>query len=125
MIQSIAVGIVAGYGVLALVGGVMGYVKAKSRASLIAGGISGLVLIGSAVLATTQPVAGFVLACVVSVALVARGQGVRPHVRFSHHHEPSPGRRGAEVAVRGAVDGVGREVREGRRAYYLRYRRLS
>jgi uncharacterized membrane protein (UPF0136 family) len=72
MIQTIAVGIVAGYGVLSLVGGVMGYVKAKSRASLIAGGVSGLVLLGSAALATTQPVAGFVLASVVSVALVAR-----------------------------------------------------
>jgi uncharacterized membrane protein (UPF0136 family) len=72
MIQTIAVGVVAGYGVLALVGGAMGYVKAKSRASLIAGGVSGLVLIGSAVLATTHPVAGFALASAVSVALVAR-----------------------------------------------------
>lgn len=72
MIQTIAVGIVAGYGVLSLVGGVIGYVKAKSKASLIAGGVSGLVLIGSAVLATTAPVAGFVLASLVSVALVAR-----------------------------------------------------
>jgi len=72
MIQTIAVGIVAGYGVLSLVGGAMGYVKAKSRASLIAGGVSGLVLLGSAVLATTHPVAGFALASVVSVALVAR-----------------------------------------------------
>jgi uncharacterized membrane protein (UPF0136 family) len=72
MIQTIAVGVVAGYGVLSLVGGAMGYVKAKSRASLIAGGVSGLVLLGSAALATTHPVAGFVLASVVSVALVAR-----------------------------------------------------
>lgn len=72
MIQTIAVGIVAGYGVLSLVGGAMGYVKAKSRASLIAGGVSGLVLLGSAALATTHPVAGFALASVVSIALVAR-----------------------------------------------------
>ncbi|HTV19919.1 MAG TPA: TMEM14 family protein [Polyangiaceae bacterium] len=72
MIQSIAVGIVAGYGVLSLVGGTMGYVKAKSRASLIAGGVSGLVLLGSALLATSNPVAGFAIACVVSIALVAR-----------------------------------------------------
>jgi len=72
MLQTIAVGIVAGYGVLSLAGGLMGYVKAKSRASLIAGGASGLVLIGSAVLATTHPVAGFVLASVVSLALVLR-----------------------------------------------------
>ena len=72
MIQTIAVGIVAGYGVLSLVGGVIGYVKAKSKASLIAGGVSGLVLIGSAVLATSAPLAGFALASLVSVALVAR-----------------------------------------------------
>lgn len=50
----------------------MGFVKAGSRASLIAGGISGLLLIGSAVLAASNPVAGFVLACVISAALIAR-----------------------------------------------------
>ena len=72
MMDTIAVGVVVGYGVLSLVGGVMGYVKAKSRASLIAGGASGLLLIGSAALATTHPVAGFVIACVISLALVAR-----------------------------------------------------
>jgi uncharacterized membrane protein (UPF0136 family) len=72
MIDTIAVGVVAGYGVLSLVGGVMGYVKAKSRASLIAGGVSGLLLIGSAALATTHPVAGFIIASVISLALVAR-----------------------------------------------------
>lgn len=72
MVQTIAVGVVAGYGVLSLIGGVMGYVKAKSRASLIAGGVSGVVLLGSAALATSQPVAGLAIACVVSVALVAR-----------------------------------------------------
>lgn len=72
MLQMIAVGVVAGYGVLSLAGGLMGYAKAKSRASLIAGGISGLVLIASAALATTHPVAGFALASIVSVALVAR-----------------------------------------------------
>jgi uncharacterized membrane protein (UPF0136 family) len=72
MVQMIAVGVVAGYGVLSLAGGVMGYVKAKSRASLLAGGASGLVLLGSAALATTHPVAGFVLASAVSLGLVAR-----------------------------------------------------
>ena len=72
MIQTIAVGVAAGYGVLSLAGGIMGYAKAKSRASLIAGGISGLVLIGSAALAASHPAAGFAVACVVSLALVGR-----------------------------------------------------
>ena len=72
MIQTIALGLAAGYGALALAGGVMGYVKAKSRASLIAGGISGVLLIGAAALGTSQPVAGLVIASVVSLALCAR-----------------------------------------------------
>jgi uncharacterized membrane protein (UPF0136 family) len=72
MIQTLALGVAAGYGVLALVGGIIGYVKANSRASLIAGGVSGLLLIGSAALAASHPVAGLAIACVVSVALVAR-----------------------------------------------------
>ena len=72
MIQTVALGVVVAYGALALVGGVMGYVKAKSRASLIAGGISGVLLIGSAVLAMSHPVAGLAIASVVSLALVGR-----------------------------------------------------
>jgi uncharacterized membrane protein (UPF0136 family) len=72
MLQAIAIWIAAGYGVLALGGGVMGYVKAKSRASLIAGGVSGLLLIAGALLARSQPVAGLVLVSIVSAALVAR-----------------------------------------------------
>jgi uncharacterized membrane protein (UPF0136 family) len=72
MIQTIAVGVAAGYGVLSLAGGVMGYAKAKSRASLIAGGVSGAVLIGSAALAASQPAVGLAVASVVSLALVAR-----------------------------------------------------
>ena len=62
MVHPLALGVVAGYGVLSLAGGVMGYVKAKSRASLIAGGASGLLLLGSAALATTHPLAGLALA---------------------------------------------------------------
>jgi uncharacterized membrane protein (UPF0136 family) len=72
MIHAIAVGVVAGYGVVSLLGGVMGFVKAKSRASLIAGGVSGVALIGSAALASVYPVAGFAIAAVISLALVGR-----------------------------------------------------
>lgn len=38
------------YGVLALVGGILGYIKAKSKPSLIFGGISGIILILSGIL---------------------------------------------------------------------------
>ena len=72
MVHAIALGVAAGYGALALVGGVMGYVKAKSRASLIAGGASGVLLIGGALLGISYPVAGLAIASVVSLALIAR-----------------------------------------------------
>ncbi len=72
MMQTIALGVAAAYGVLALVGGMMGYVKAGSRASLIAGGVSGLILLGSAWLAASNPTLGLAIAAIVSAALVAR-----------------------------------------------------
>jgi uncharacterized membrane protein (UPF0136 family) len=72
MLHTIAIAVAAGYGALSLAGGVMGYVRANSRASLIAGGISGLLLLGGAVLALSQPTVGLGLAAVVSAALVAR-----------------------------------------------------
>ena len=50
----------------------MGFVKAKSKASLIAGGLSGLFLIGGAVLAASNPVAGLTIVAVVSALLVGR-----------------------------------------------------
>ncbi len=72
MFHTIAIVIGAGYGVLSLAGGIMGYVKANSRASLIAGGISGVLLIGGALLAASNPVAGLTTVAVVSAALVGR-----------------------------------------------------
>lgn len=72
MLQTIAIAIGAGYGVLSLVGGIMGYVKAKSRASLIAGGLSGVILIGGALLAASNPVLGLSIVAVISAALVGR-----------------------------------------------------
>lgn len=84
MIQTVALVATAAYGVLSLAGGIMGFVKAGSRASLIAGGVSGVLLIGSAVLAASNPVAGFIIASVISAALIARfaksafGAGAKP-----------------------------------------------
>ena len=55
------VGIVVFYGLFSLIGGIIGYVKAKSKASLIAGAISGLVLLVSAYgMAQGNPRAAFV-----------------------------------------------------------------
>ncbi len=61
------------YGVLVAAGGVMGYVKANSRASLIAGGISGVLLIVSSVAMMRGAYSfGWWLALVVAILLLAR-----------------------------------------------------
>lgn len=84
MIQTLALFVTAGYGMLSLIGGVMGFVKAGSRASLIAGGASGVLLIGSALLGVSHPGVGLSIASVVSVALIVRfaksafGVGAKP-----------------------------------------------
>src|ERR1044072_6541627 len=60
------------FGLLTIVGGVIGYVKAGSTASLIAGGISGVVLLAAAFLLPGHPVLGLIIAGVVSLLLAAR-----------------------------------------------------
>lgn len=60
------------FGVLTVVGGIMGYVKAKSRASLIAGGISGALLIVAGALIGNRTMLGLILGLVVSVLLAGR-----------------------------------------------------
>ena len=61
------------FGALTVIGGVVGYVRAKSRASLIAGGISGALLLASGGLVATGRIhAGVVVGLVVSVALAGR-----------------------------------------------------
>ena len=67
------------YGVLVAAGGVMGYVKANSTASLIAGGISGIALVGAAVaMMKGSYSAGWWISLVVAALLVVRfGKGVR------------------------------------------------
>lgn len=67
------VGIILIYGLLVLVGGVMGYVNAKSTASLMAGGVSGLILIGSAIAMWRGfYVVGWWIALIVAALLLAR-----------------------------------------------------
>jgi uncharacterized membrane protein (UPF0136 family) len=65
------------FGVLTIAGGVMGFVKAKSKPSLIAGGISGAALIVAGVLIGTGANAkiGLFLGLIVSIALSGRFVG--------------------------------------------------
>jgi uncharacterized membrane protein (UPF0136 family) len=60
------------FGLLTIVGGVIGYVKAGSTASIIAGSISGIVLIVAACLLPGNVVLGLVIAGVVSLLLAGR-----------------------------------------------------
>ena len=58
------------YGILALVGGIIGYVQAQSKASLISGIISGLLLIIGGVMQLQGQQGGLVLATVITAVLV-------------------------------------------------------
>jgi uncharacterized membrane protein (UPF0136 family) len=59
-----------GYGILTLIGGIMGYVKAKSQASLISGLVSGSLLIFAGIAQLMGQSWGLILAAVISAALV-------------------------------------------------------
>ena len=59
-------------GVVMIVGGLMGFLKARSVASLIAGGISGLMLIVSAILFAGHLQGGLITALLVCLALAGR-----------------------------------------------------
>ena len=59
------------FGALTIAGGVMGYAKG-SQASLIAGGISGILILVAAFLLKTNMVVGLVLGGVVALALAGR-----------------------------------------------------
>ncbi|WP_404310672.1 TMEM14 family protein [Neorhodopirellula lusitana] len=60
------------FGAFVIFGGVMGYVKASSKASLIAGGITGGLLLLSAFLIARNYAAGIILGIVVSLLLVGQ-----------------------------------------------------
>jgi len=60
------------FGLLTIVGGVIGYVKAGSTASIIAGAISGIALIVAAYLLPGNVALGLILAGAVSILLAAR-----------------------------------------------------
>jgi uncharacterized membrane protein (UPF0136 family) len=58
------------YGLLSIVGGILGYTKAKSQASLISGLISGILLILGGILAYQGMGWGLVLAAIVTGVLI-------------------------------------------------------
>jgi uncharacterized membrane protein (UPF0136 family) len=60
------------FGALTIAGGIMGYVKANSRASLIAGLSSGVLLLGAAYLVGARGTMGLLLGLVVSLPLAGR-----------------------------------------------------
>ena len=60
------------FGGLAIAGGIMGFVKKGSMASLIAGGLSGILLLIAALWLKDKPQNGLILGAVVSLALAGR-----------------------------------------------------
>ncbi|MBE9005304.1 hypothetical protein IQ259_09675 [Fortiea sp. LEGE XX443] len=58
------------YGILAIFGGIMGYVQARSQVSLLSGSVSGLLLILSAYLQLQGQTWGLILAAFVTAILV-------------------------------------------------------
>ena len=60
------------FGIIAFIGGLVGFVKAQSTASLIAGGVSGVLLIVGAVLIPKAWQTGVALDLIVSLALLGR-----------------------------------------------------
>ena len=61
------------FGALTILGGVIGFVKAGSRASLIAGGVSGvLILVAAWLVMSGQAQAGLILGLVISALLDMR-----------------------------------------------------
>lgn len=68
----VASGLTLAYGLVAAIGGTIGFVKAGSVASLVAGGGSGLLLIVSALLIGKKPKLGLIGAIVLSLLLIGR-----------------------------------------------------
>ena len=60
------------FGLLTIVGGVIGYVKAGSTASIIAGSVSGILLLGAAYLLSDHLELGLALAALISILLAGR-----------------------------------------------------
>ena len=60
------------FAVLTIIGGIMGYVKAKSVISVVSGTISGVILIIASSLLREHPISGGVVGLIVSVLLAGK-----------------------------------------------------
>jgi uncharacterized membrane protein (UPF0136 family) len=60
------------FALFAIVGGIMGYVKAKSVASIIAGGVSGALLVTASFMLPERPIRAYVIGLLVSVLLAGK-----------------------------------------------------
>jgi len=60
------------FAVLTIVGGLMGYLKAKSMVSLAAGSLSGVLLIAASLMLPARPIRAYVLGLLVSVLLAGK-----------------------------------------------------
>ncbi len=71
-VLTMELGIVAAfvYGILALIGGIIGYVQASSKISLLSGSVSGLLLILAAFLQLQGQIWGLFVAAFITAALV-------------------------------------------------------
>ncbi len=69
---ALAAGLAATYGLVSIVGGVIGYVSKGSVASVVAGGISGAALIIAAVFMSRKPKPALTTALLLSIILVGR-----------------------------------------------------
>ena len=70
------------FGLLTIVGGVIGYVKAGSTMSLMAGSIAGVLLLIAAFLLPGNLMLGLILALVISIALA--GQFIPKFIKTGH-----------------------------------------
>lgn len=58
------------YGIINILGGIIGFVAGKSEMSLVAGGVSGLILVWCYMIAPTRPAMAFRLAGLISLLLM-------------------------------------------------------
>jgi uncharacterized membrane protein (UPF0136 family) len=95
------------YGLLTIAGGIVGYVKAGSVISIIAGSISGLLLLVAAFLLPDHKTAGLIVGLVVSVLLA--GQFVP---KFFSTHKVMPAGLMSVLSVIGIVVAIAAWLRK-------------